>query len=449
MTTTTTSKSVEEVCIDLPGEAVQCSGKSDSYKVILRKHRDVIFDINHGDGKTYTVEATDSDFYNARDKKLIFAVRKGTVTFKDGERLPLRVSRGFKGALLLKSGDQILMRVEPNELDRHQHGNDPKEKPAPIIVTLGSSKAAPTIKTSLTPTLDWANSLSANTPAGSTTAQQQIMQIVEVKKTSVDTPKEIADFFTHGGEETAIDANGILTRNWLWAQIAGGVAYYSDNKHWVKELWGSKFYLKKIVHKNAGPKWYIVFKSPPGLRDFLTAAKYATANEKVLAISMGAGSAAGMRHAAWDSAKGALKKAGLVAIVFTIALDVAEWYADYAEIDPKTGKHKKDFADLFAKVGMDLTYAVAGAALATVGMALTVLFAGFAGITIGGAFIVIGTIVASIYIGFKLAGFDKDNDITNKLAKKLREATDYLNEKQPNDYAGYGDVVNSEFATGQ
>jgi len=93
MTTTSTPKivnGVEEICIDLPGEVAECSGNSSSYKIILRKHRDVIFDINQGDGKTYTVEATDSDFYNARDKKLIFVLRKGTVSFKDGERLPLR-----------------------------------------------------------------------------------------------------------------------------------------------------------------------------------------------------------------------------------------------------------------------------------------------------------------------------------------------------------------------
>jgi len=438
MTTTSTPKivnGVEEICIDLPGEVAECSGNSSSYKIILRKHRDVIFDINQGDGKTYTVEATDSDFYNARDKKLIFVLRKGTVSFKDGERLPLRVSRGFKGALLLKSEGKILMRVEPNELDKHQHGHDPKEKPAPIIIALGKGKAGQ-------------NSAAPATKAASSTAPQQTMQIVEVKKTSVDTPQEIANFFEHGGEETAIDAKGLMTRNWLWAQIVGAAAYYNDNQHWVKELWGSKFYLKKIVHKNAGAKWYVIFKSPPGLRDFLTAAKYGTASEKVLAISMGAGTAAGLRHAAWESSKGALKKAGLLAIVFTITLDISEWYADYAEVDPKTGKHKKDFADLFAKVGMDLTYAVTGAALATVGMALTVLFAGFAGITIGGAFIVIGTIVASVYFGYKLAGIDKDNDITNKLAKKLREVTDHLNEKHPKDYADYGDAVLGSYVFG-
>jgi hypothetical protein len=65
---------VQEHCIDLPGESVQCwiGGGTDKLKVVLRKHRDVIFDIHLGNGKTYTLESTESDFYNVRDKKLVF-----------------------------------------------------------------------------------------------------------------------------------------------------------------------------------------------------------------------------------------------------------------------------------------------------------------------------------------------------------------------------------------
>jgi hypothetical protein len=52
---------VQEHCIDLPGESVQCwiGGGTDKLKVILRKHRDVIFDIHLGNGKTYTLESTE------------------------------------------------------------------------------------------------------------------------------------------------------------------------------------------------------------------------------------------------------------------------------------------------------------------------------------------------------------------------------------------------------
>jgi hypothetical protein len=232
-----------------------------------------------------------------------------------------------------------------------------------------------------------------------------------------------------------------MSRNWLLAQIVGAVGYYNDNKHWIKELWGTKFYLKRVVHKNAGVRWYIIFKESPYLREFLNAAKYGVAHEKVLAISMGAGSAVGMRHAAWEATKGSFKKAGLLAVVFTITLDIAEWHADYEKIDPKTGKRTKDFFDLFAKVGMDLVYAAAGAALAVAVMA-GILFLS-AGAAIGAGVIVVGTILISIGIGLGLALVDKKYNLTEKLASSVRDTTSYLQKKLPNDYAGFDNAINN------
>ena len=107
-------------------------------------------------------------------------------------------------------------------------------------------------------------------------------------KPGADTPQSGADFFKQGGEQTAIDAPGTMTRNWLWAQITGSSAYFSDNKQWIQELWKEKFYLQRIVHKS-GPKWYIVLKSNTGLREYLTAARYGTNHAKVIAITAGAG----------------------------------------------------------------------------------------------------------------------------------------------------------------
>src|SRR5438132_541720 len=135
---------VQEHCIDLPGESVQCwiGGGTDKLKVILRKHRDVIFDIHLGNGKTYTLEAAESDFYNARDKKLVYATQHGKVTFKDGERMHVWVSRGFRGSLILKCEDHVVSEVKPNEWDTRPHSEDPKEKPAPIIVALANSVPA-------------------------------------------------------------------------------------------------------------------------------------------------------------------------------------------------------------------------------------------------------------------------------------------------------------------
>jgi hypothetical protein len=135
-TKTATSKSApttQEICIDLPGESVQCWRSADHVRVILRKHRDVFFDINIQDGATYTVEST-SDYYSPREKKL---QRKSQ--FQDGERFQLWVGRNFRGSLVLKSGNAVMGSFEPNELDTKDYGSHPKTKPEPLMVILGKS----------------------------------------------------------------------------------------------------------------------------------------------------------------------------------------------------------------------------------------------------------------------------------------------------------------------
>lgn len=46
---------VQCVNIDLPGEIVKCWRSSTNIQVILRKHRDVIFEIRLGQQRSYTV----------------------------------------------------------------------------------------------------------------------------------------------------------------------------------------------------------------------------------------------------------------------------------------------------------------------------------------------------------------------------------------------------------
>lgn len=418
-------KDTQQVCVDLPGEIVRCWRSTTNVEVLLRKHRDVIFDIRLGNGKSYTVEATESDFYNARDKKIVFQKRQGKVSFKDGERLHLWVSRGFRGALLVKCGTEVILCVEPNELDKHQLTDDPKEKPAPIIIAIGESN-----KNATAPQ----GALKPSHPAGTKPAPvpDKQVHVTEVRPSAVSTPQAVLDFFKHGGEETAIDAEGVLTRNWLWAQIAGSAAYVGDNVHWIRELWRQKFYIKKIQHKT-GVKAYIIFKGSPQLREFLTAAKYSVMNPKVLAIGAGAGSAAAMRHASWDSAKGTFKGAAGVAVVFTIALSVAEWLRDYEQRDPKTGKPKKDFIDLFVKVGIDLAKIGIGAA------ATSLLVAAFIGLGVlsGGAAIVLGTIFFAGLVGVGLEVLDKKTGFSEVVTKKVSQVARYLEQKMPKDYEAY------------
>lgn len=129
-----TAAKTQEVCIDLPGETVRCWRSSDNIKVILRKHRDVFFDINLKKDSIYTVESK-HDFYSPREKKLL-----KKALFFDGERFNVWVGRDFQGCLVLKINDAVIGQYEVNKLDTVSYGVDPKAKPEPLLVILGHKR---------------------------------------------------------------------------------------------------------------------------------------------------------------------------------------------------------------------------------------------------------------------------------------------------------------------
>lgn len=121
----------QEICIDLPGESVQCWRSSSRIKVILRKHRDIFFDINLGDGALYTVESR-SEFYSPRDKKIL-----KKVDFWDGTRFHIWVGRNFKDQLILRANGNVVGAYKADQLDACDYGADPKVKPEPMIILIG------------------------------------------------------------------------------------------------------------------------------------------------------------------------------------------------------------------------------------------------------------------------------------------------------------------------
>ena len=125
----------QKICIDLPGEQVQCWRSSDNIQVILRKHRDVVFDINFQTGATYTVESK-ADFYCPALKKLL---RK--VEVFDGVPCHVWVGRDFKEQLVLQSNGRVLGSYRPNQLDTTSYGTDPKTKPEPLMVIMGKKES--------------------------------------------------------------------------------------------------------------------------------------------------------------------------------------------------------------------------------------------------------------------------------------------------------------------
>lgn len=132
------ARSLQEVCIDLPGQNVQCWRSSDKVKVILRKHRDVIFDVNLTKDAIYTVEST-SEFYSPRERKLI-----KKANFFDGERFQIWVGRQFEGSLALSVNGIVLGRYKVLDLDPTRYGSDPKEKPEPILIVLSKKEQTST-----------------------------------------------------------------------------------------------------------------------------------------------------------------------------------------------------------------------------------------------------------------------------------------------------------------
>lgn len=461
------------VCIDLPGEPVECWADTET-TVLLRKHRDVLFDIHIKSGASYVVEATGDWFYDVAKKK---RVKQGQ--FSDGQRYHIWISRVFKGELLLKRDGSVLHRYSMQQLGVSNPSSDPKVKPEPIIIAVKENAAThlPAAASSSAPAaVPSARSTTLFSPLGTpdylhlgastdpllspmpqrdalvcpvpvklaqsaTVEPMQEAHIYQVSKESI--PQEVLDALASGGgDETALDTNKIATRNWLIGQLAGATAFLNDNKTWIRDLWSETFRLTRVVHKNVGERMYVVFSGNPRLRTLITAARYGVKNEKVFTIAGGAGTAESGAAAAWEGSKGVIKKAGLIALIFTVALDTAEWLRDYEQIGPD-GKRKKDFADLLAKIGMDLLKAGLGAAIASALIGTVVaLVAGTVAVPV--AAIVVGTIIVAAAVGYGLDWVDKKTNATGHLTswlrsigQSLKSGAEYLEKSMPKDYDSY------------
>jgi hypothetical protein len=461
------------VCIDLPGEPVECWADTET-TVLLRKHRDVLFDIHIKSGASYLLEATDDWFYDVAKKK---RVKQGQ--FSDGQRYHIWISRDFKGELLLKRAGNVLYRYSMKQLGVSTTSADPKVKPEPIIIAVKENTAThlPGSASSSVPTsgplsqsstllskpatpdylhlgtsadllrspMSRPDALACPVPVklaqSATVEPMQEAHIYQVSKESI--PQEVLDALASGGgDETALDTNKITTRNWLIGQLAGATAFLSDNKEWIGELWSETFRLTRVVHKNVGERMYVVFSGNPRLRTLITAARYGVKNEKVFTIAGGAGTVESGAAAAWEGTKGAIKKAGLIALIFTVALDTAEWLHDYEQIGAD-GKRKKDFADLLAKIGMDLLKAGLGAAIASALIGTVVaLVAGTVAVPV--AAIVVGTIIVAAAVGYGLDWVDKKTHATERLTswirsigQSLKSGAEYLEKSMPKDYDSY------------
>jgi hypothetical protein len=287
------------------------------------------------------------------------------------------------------------------------------------------------------------------------TKKEQVMHVLEVKvNTAPNTsaPPLLVKFFMDGGDSLKLDPFDIVTQNWIISQLAGGGATIYDNQAWIKELKGRKFVIERVVHAN-GARLYMLFEQSATLGEMIYAAKTSTVGKThVIKITAGAGDT----RQTWGAARGAMNdsvkvfakeegrvviKGGGIAVLFTMAMDTAEWYKDYSQIGAD-GKPKKDFTDLFSKIGIDLLKAGLSAAIASavvsVGVVAFTAVAALVGTTVvvPMAVIVVGVLVVAVVVGFALDYVDKQigkslgkDDTVAYLSGRLKATTQYLGEK--------------------
>lgn len=460
----------QQVCIDLPGEDVRCVVHKPKLEIMLRKHRDVIFEIQLFRGMTYTVEADHSDFYNTRDKKIVLHKKNQNATFKDGERLHLWVARDFKGSLILKSNGKVLGRYEPSSLDKARYDATPETKPAPMVIVLRND--AEQTSTSLAsnntckasdplgidqwtlkpvPTafgLDALTMYSRSRPATPVAEQHPIVAVVDGN--TKDMPQKLRDYFASGGGKSGmadIDTNEVMTRNWLLGQLSGVAAYAGDNWNWLRHSINRqadgavKLVSAKVAYVRG--KVRIYFNGYSAKNPVFGPGGHGPGNAKILQIYAGIGKAGSAFKSTAMAVGGTFKGNALVSFIFGSATSWAEWQADT----------QKDGYDLAASLITSLVKAVVAAVL-TIAVVVAILFflmialkAAVAAILVGALTIAVGWIVnygveaVDKQVGKAWKGQGNGDGTAAGIAPWLRsmgkwlgESWDHLNAKFPNDY---------------
>lgn len=445
----TKSPNMQEVCIDLPGETVQCWHSAENLTVILKKHRDVIFDINLGGGATYTVESSASNFYSVRDKKIILSSRGGKVSFVDGERMHLWVARNFVGELILKCDGKFISKFEPNKIDGGQYDEDPKTKPAPLIVVIGPKKDEGQKK--LVAKENNLTTSFAIPPSSAAPIDDGCTMVCVVEGNIKNAPKKILEYFKGGGNKSVlvdIDPDDIATRNWMWGQVVGAAAYVADNWEWLrasidgKTHKGFKLVSAKVHYVNGKVRFY--YSGYSKYNTVFGPGGFGPGNERVMNIFSGVGKTSSAFASMAKGIAGTLKNNALLCFVFTSAISMAEWKSDV----------NKDGHDLAATLLTGLLKALIATAIVAAIVALIVVAvmiaygASMTVLMVGALTMVLGAIMgfaiekADKSLAGTLSGNDpKVNNMADIIAPYLRRATErakwnwnYLVEKYVFDY---------------
>ena len=461
----------QRVCIDLPGEQIRCVVHKPNLQIMLRKHRDVVFDIKLFKGMQYTVEADQSDFYNARDKKLVEFKKKQLVTFKDGERMHLHVGRNFVGSLTLKSNGKVMGCWKPSELDTNSYDEAPETKLAPLMVVMKNDEGAtPATASANTPnspddplglSKSWKLSaitkgyLEEPTPLGRPTVTHAAHEpphptIAVVDLDAKSMPAKFVQHFAQGGGKSGlmeIDTNDVMTRNWLYGQMTGAAAYAKDNWSWLrnsinKTADGSfKLVGAKLAYVNGKARVY--FNGYSKINPIFGPGGHGSSNAKILQIYAGVGSTASSFKAAGKAVLGTVKGNAAISFIFGSVASCMEWKDDTA----------KDRYDLAAVLITGLVKALLAAALVAAVVAVIVIAIMAAGFTVTALAIGAVTVLLGFAASYLVEAVDKrigraaTGDVKNTdgsaaivapwlrdMGNLISENWNYLISKMPHDY---------------
>ena len=461
--------------IDLPGEPVECWADTE-LKVVLRKHRDVVFDIKLGTGATYTVSTDRGDSKHGRfyDPKRKLNVTK--TTFTDGELCHLWLGRNFEGCLILSQGTKEVGRYPIQRMDGTKGcTEDPKDKPAPVLIVLRDDKAfvknlltladLPELKQQpvspvLSKALDRARAgqagLSAS-PFGEKVASAEVVRhqfgrldepkgalmtihAFKIKQTSGPTvPQAVLEFFASGAEAYHLDPLHTLSRNFILAQIAGSLGYMGDT-FWngpMKGFWRRAF----IIQKSSNGEFTLVFSTSTTetriVGYLLGVYKTASDDIKVMTIAGGAGSLSASARATWSAANASVNPATMTgkSVLFAIAMDSMAWLYDYVS-EGESKRSKRDFAKLLAAICSD--FAQSWITTATTTAFVSVLLS-FGTVTLGAAAAPIWSLAVGTMIVLAVAGYYTSlafnlMNVNQHISDTLISAGHLLEKRLENDY---------------
>lgn len=342
-----------------------------------------------------------------------------------------------------------MVRFEPEKLDAQQYGREPKTKPVPIIIALGSpSKSSDMYLPKLAPNakITSVNS-SPNTRPIAATLEENCALVCIVDGAVKGMPDKIRKMIKDVEDKAQlIDLNpdDVITKNWLLTQLAGAGAYVGDNWEWLRASLdntrhdGFKLVKAKIHYCNGKARY--VFSGYSKHNTAFGRGAFGPGSDRIVSIFGGAGSAGSVASSTFKGVAGTFKSTALVSFIFGSAVAVAEWKADVS----------KDGYDLAASLIMNVVKAIVSAALTVIIVTCLVLFIMFligaslsvvavGAITIGaGAAVGLGIDVLDKKLGNAIVGESNNDGLSAVLAARVRQNLlyhwDYLKKKVLWDY---------------